>query len=114
MTRARCCIDGICTMPAAPWHGTNNGYSSRGCRCEPCRDAHREKLRGEPYYPRRKRAAAVRPPAVPPAADLPALPPAVMRTVTSGTRTFTVCGGCGCWTARTVPDCRCTCHTPAC
>lgn len=38
----------------AHWHGTENGYTNRGCHCQPCRDAHagytREK-RNQPINP---------------------------------------------------------------
>lgn len=31
----------ITLAPDDPRHGTTNGYSNLGCRCEPCREAHR-------------------------------------------------------------------------
>jgi hypothetical protein len=35
-------------LPAgdAPWHGTENGYGNRKCRCDRCTDAHRVYYQG--------------------------------------------------------------------
>jgi hypothetical protein len=46
-----CCIDGICTMPLAPWHGTANGYNNHKCRCDACREAWATYFREGPGRP---------------------------------------------------------------
>ena len=40
------------------WHGTQNGYANRKCRCDPCREAHNAHVR---KYSRKKRASKVGP-----------------------------------------------------
>lgn len=32
-------------MTDETWHGTQSGYTYRKCRCEPCRGAHRDRMR---------------------------------------------------------------------
>lgn len=46
--------------PADTWHGTTTGYSTRGCKCEPCRTAGLEYLRkwnSRPEVKERRKAA---------------------------------------------------------
>jgi hypothetical protein len=40
-----CCVDGVCTLPDAQWHGKYGGVNNHHCKCRPCRDAHAEYYR---------------------------------------------------------------------
>jgi Sigma-70, region 4 len=44
-------------MVSEHWHGTENGYGNRGCRCDRCRVAHAEVCRV--YQARKRREAGI-------------------------------------------------------